>query len=101
MSRKEIVSIGNSGYFIEFLRIVIGTILVFSMVFFHACNSKQGIEGSWDFEIFFDEEPILGTLKLEKENDSIVGVIHSFIMGKMELENLKIVNDELNANFEK
>jgi len=101
MSRKEIVSICNSGYFIELLRIVIGTILVFSMVFFHACNSKQGIEGSWDFEIFFDEEPILGTLKLEKENDSIVGVIHSFIMGKMELENLKIVNDELNANFEK
>ena len=95
------MSICNSGHFSKLFRAIIFSIYAFGMVFLHACSSKQGIEGSWDFEIFFDEEPILGTLKLERENDSIVGVINSFLLGKIEFEDLKVANNELDANFEK
>ena len=63
ITMKGTMSICNSVHFSKLFRVIICSILAFGIIFFHACNSKQGIEGSWDFEIFFDEEPILGTLK--------------------------------------
>jgi hypothetical protein len=98
---KKTVNIYQMSHITNLLRRTIWPMFVFCLIFLYGCSSNKGVEGTWDFEIFFDEESVGGVLKLEKENDSMVGVLNSFELGKMELNNLKIANGELTADFEK
>ena len=68
---------------------------------FFGC-ATDGIEGSYDFELYFEEDdPLNGTLKIENENGNYKGSLISFQLGKIELEGLTIIDDELSGSFKK
>ena len=67
---------------------------------FNACTTES-LEGSWDYELSFEEDPSFGILKLENENGTYIGGLNSFGLGKIELNNLEISNNNLSADFEK
>ena len=58
-------------------------------------------EGSYDFELYFEENPTTGVMKIESDFGSYIGSLQSFDLGKIELENLQITDSVLTAEFEK
>ena len=68
---------------------------------FFGC-STDGIEGSYDYELYFEEDdPSNGTLKIENVNGNYKGSLISFQLGKIELEGLNIIDNELSGSFKK
>ena len=48
-----------------------------------------------------EEDPSVGIMKLGNENGTYTGVLNSFDLGKIELNNLDISGNDLSADFEK
>ncbi len=96
-SMNELVQncFGNSYKHMLFL-ILMG----FGLSFF-GCSTEDGFEGSYDYEFQFDEGPTFGVLKLNNENGAYTGILNSFEIGTIELENLQIADSVLTAEFEK
>ena len=74
--------------------------LFFCAMLLYSC-SPASIDGSWDYELHWEEDPSVGILKLGNENGAYTGVLNSFDLGKIELNNLDISGDDLSADFEK
>lgn len=64
-------------------------LLLVATICFVSCNSSS-LVGTWDFAISFGEEQSTGTLQLSRSGDAYQGVIRSFDLGKMNIENLKM-----------
>ena len=64
--------------------------------------STSGVEGAWDYEILDEEdEGSPGTMKIEKVDGNYVGSLISFELGKIEMSNLNITDNQLSASFQK
>ena len=72
----------------------------FLVLIFSGCSTPK-IEGSWDFQFSIENEPITGVLKIENTNGVPVGHLNSYQLGKIELQNLKVSQNRLSAEFEK
>ncbi len=72
----------------------------FVVLIFIGCSTPK-IDGSWDFQFSIEDEPITGVLKIENTNGVPVGLLNSYQLGKIELQNLKVSQNRLSAEFEK
>ncbi len=65
---------------------------------FSGC-SNDPIEGSWDYTITQEKQELTGTMKLTRKNASYTGILNSFNSGIIELQNLVVDGNALNARF--
>lgn len=76
--------------------------LLFAATFLFFDCTPTNIEGSWDYELFWNEnEPAYGVLKVTNENGAPSVILNSFRMGKLELQNLEVSGNSISGNFEK
>ncbi len=69
------------------------------MTFVFSGCSTDPVVGSWEYTIAIEKEELTGTIKLSKTNSSYTGVFTSFENGSIELRNLQIIGNTLNADF--
>ncbi len=93
---QRVLPNGHYRFFKSTLLFVIG--LTFGLL--TGCSSN-GIEGSWDYKLYFDEDPSPGTMRIGYEGGVYSVVLLSFELGKIELNNLKLTGNQLSGNFEK
>lgn len=68
---------------------------------FFGCT-QTNIEGSWDFELSWNEDQTsYGVLKISKENEGHSAILNSFQLGKLELQNLEVSGNSISGSFEK
>lgn len=80
---------------------VMANLMSLALMFTFSSCSSPSAEGNWDYEFTLESEPVYGVLKIEKENGNYRGILKSFELGTIVLENLNIINNELTADFEK
>ncbi len=80
---------------------ILRLLLVASSLVFLGCTPTN-IEGSWDFEVSWDEDnSSYGVLKIINENGNHSAILNSFQMGKLELQNLAVSGSSISGDFEK
>ena len=68
---------------------------------FFGCTPTH-IEGSWDFELSWNEDQTsYGVLKITNENGDHSAILNSFQLGKLELQDLEVSGSSISGNFEK
>jgi len=66
---------------------------------FYSCSSNK-IEGSWEYEVDFDNDHASGIMKLESDDDLYKLTLISNDWGTKNLENVKLIKDKLSGDFE-
>ncbi len=71
--------------------------LGFTLLFFHCKTGDSGLEGSWEYE----SEEFSGTLVISKEGGEYVGQLQSYVTGINDLQDFKLVDNQLSGRFPK
>ena len=79
----------------------LGQSLMFCLLFLIVSCSKPEVAGLWDYQLHLEEPPSHGTLILETEQGNLRGVLKSFQLGTIPLENVKLSGSKFTADFEK
>ena len=67
---------------------------------FFGCTPTN-IEGSWDYDLVWnDDDTTYGVLKVVNENGGQKAILHSFRMGKLELQDLQVSGSSISGSFE-
>lgn len=74
-------------------------IFIFTICLFYSCSSNS-VEGSWDYEIDFDNDQASGIMKIESNADVYIVSLISDNGDSKRLENVKITDGKLSADFE-